>query len=53
MVLLVSSLLGLKARSETYNIFVLRCFGHVEPNIVMIITPKFIAKLGFGFGILP
>jgi hypothetical protein len=52
-VLLVSDLIRLRARSETYNIFVLRCLGHVEPNIVVIITPKFIAKLGFGFGILP
>ncbi len=53
MVLLVSGLIGLGAKSEACNILVSRCFGHVEPSIVVIITPKFIAKLGFGFGILP
>jgi hypothetical protein len=52
-VLLVSSFIGLRARSEAYNILVLKCLNHIEPNIIVFITPKFIAKLGFGFVILP
>jgi hypothetical protein len=41
------------SRSETCNILELKCFGHVEPSRIMIMTPKFIMKLGFGFGIMP
>ncbi len=31
----------------------LKCLGHVEPNRVVIITPKPILKLKFSFGITP
>jgi hypothetical protein len=53
MVLFVSSLTRLRTRSETCNILVLGCLGCVEPNRIMIMTPKPIVKLGFGFGIMP
>jgi len=51
-VLLISSFTRLGTRSETCNILVLGCFGHVEPNRVMIVTPKPIIKLRFGFSIM-
>ncbi len=51
--LLVVGPTRLETRSEACNILVLGCFGHVEPNRIMIVTPKPITKLGFGFGIIP
>ncbi len=53
MVLLVVGPSRLKTKSETCNILVLECFGRVKPNRIVIMTPKPIAKLGFGFGIIP
>ncbi len=53
MALLISSFTRLGTRSETCNILVLRCFGHVEPNRVVIMTLKPIMKLGFDFSIMP
>ncbi len=53
MALLISSFTRLRIRSETCNILVLRCFSHVQLNRVMIVTPKLIMKLGFGFSIMP
>jgi hypothetical protein len=51
--LLVVGPTRLGTRSEACNILVLGCFGHVEPNRIMIETLKPITKLGFGFGIIP
>ncbi len=45
--------LGLRANNEACNILVLKCFGFVKPSNIVIVTPKPIAKLQFGFGILP
>ncbi len=53
MALLVVGPTRLGTRSEACNILVLGCFGHVEPNRIMIETLKPITKLGFGFGIIP
>jgi hypothetical protein len=39
-VLFISSFTRLGTRSETCNIFVLRCLGHVKPNRVVNMTPK-------------
>jgi len=50
--LLISSFIRLGTRSESCNILVLRCLGHVEPNRVVIVTPKPIMKLGFSFNIM-
>ncbi len=52
MVLLISSFTRLGTRSEARNILVLRCLGHVEPNRVVIVTPKPIMELRFGFSIM-
>jgi hypothetical protein len=41
----------LGTRSETYNILVSGCIGHVEPSRVRVIMPKIMTKLKFGFGI--
>jgi hypothetical protein len=49
MTLLILSPIGLGTRSAACNIFVVRCF---DPNIIMIMTPKLIVKLKFGFGIM-
>jgi hypothetical protein len=43
----------LGTRSEACNILVLECIGCVEPSRVVIMTPKPIAKLKFGLGIMP
>ncbi len=53
MAILILSFTRLGTRSETCNILVLKCLGHVEPNSVMIVSPKPIMKLGFGFSIMP
>jgi hypothetical protein len=53
MVFLVSNLAKLRTRSETCNILVSECLGHVEFNRVVIVTPMPIAKLVFGLGIMP
>ncbi len=53
MALLVSSPIGLGTKSEASNILALSCLGHVELSRIMIITLRPIAKLGFGFGIMP
>ncbi len=52
LVLFVSSPIWLGTRNETCNILESKCFGHVEPSRIMIMTPKLITKLGFGFGII-
>jgi len=51
--LLVSNPKGLGTRSETSNILVLNCLGHVELSRIMNKTLRPIAKLEFGFGIMP
>jgi hypothetical protein len=51
--LLITNFTRLGTRSETCNILVLRCLGHVERNRVVIVTCKPIMKLGFGFSIMP
>ncbi len=50
MTLLISGPTRLRTRRETYKLV---SFGRVEPNRVLIMTPKHIMKLGFGFGIMP
>jgi hypothetical protein len=52
-VFLVLNLVKLRTRNEYYNIFALEYLGFVESNIVMIVTPMPIVKLGFGLGIMP
>jgi hypothetical protein len=39
-----------RTRSETCKLV---SFGRVEPNRILIMTPKHIMKLGFGFTIMP
>ncbi len=53
MALLVVGLARLGTNSEACNVLVFGCFGRVEPNRIVIMTPKPIAKLGFDFGIMP
>ncbi len=53
MALFILGLLGLGTKSEVYNVFSLRCLGHVEPNIVVIVPLMPLMKLRFGFGIMP
>ncbi len=53
MVLFVSDLAKLRTRNEACNVLVLKCLGPVESNRVLIMAPKPIVKLGFGFGIMP
>jgi hypothetical protein len=50
--LLVLSFTRLGTRSETCNILVSGCIGHVEPSRVRIIMPKIMTKLRFGFDII-
>jgi hypothetical protein len=52
-VFLVLDLVKLRTRNEYCNIFILECLGFVESNIIMILTPRPIVKLGFGLGIMP
>ncbi len=42
----------LGTKSETYNILALGCIGHVEPNTVVIVPFKPLAKLKSNFGIM-
>ncbi len=48
--LFISGPIKLGTRSETCKLV---SFGCVEPNRILIMTPKHIMKLGFGFGIMP
>jgi hypothetical protein len=41
------------SRNKTCNILELKCFGHVEPSRIVIVTPNPIMKLGFSFSIMP
>ncbi len=52
MAFFVSCLAKLRTRSETCNIFVLKCLSIVESNRVVIVTPRPISKLEFGLGIM-
>ncbi len=36
-----------------FNILVFECLGFVESSRLVIVTPRSIAKLGFGLGIVP
>ncbi len=50
MTIFISGPIRLGTRSETCKLVF---FGRVEPSRVLIMTPKHIMKLGFGFGIMP
>jgi hypothetical protein len=50
---LVSDLAKQTITSEARNILVLECLGLVESSKVVIMTPKPIAELKFGLGIMP
>ncbi len=52
-VFLILDLVLLRTRNEYCNIFVLKCLGFVETNIVMIVTSRPIVKLKFSLGIMP
>ncbi len=53
MVFFVPYITKLKTRNEACNILVLECLGIVEYDRVVIVTPRPIAKLEFGLGIMP
>ncbi len=53
MVLLISSLLRLGTKNETYNVLAIGCICCVEPNIIVIVPFKPLVKLRFGFGMMP
>jgi hypothetical protein len=42
----------LGTKSETYNILALGCIGHVQPNTIVIVPFKHVAKLTSNFGIM-
>jgi hypothetical protein len=41
------------ANNSHFNILALKCLSLVESSRLMIMTPRHITKLGFGFGIMP
>lgn len=48
MAFFLSDLVKLETKRKACNILILKCLGYAESNRVMIMTPRPIAKLGFG-----